>query len=226
MVQKGTGRGAEDPSAQRHRPRNQMRIVAEEAAAHGVSVPAEPTDAERFLSPNDIAKILNVTGEAVKQWIYRRRLPAVKLTNGFWKVKVADFERYLRARREVARRCILVFAARPDGLDDILSAISGLGHEPLLSHGHADALLKAHDHMPALFIINLLQDNAEPWKLAEKVRSLKAIRRCPILLLAEAKLSEADTERAVGLAIQGVLTRPFQPEILSQEIARILQRTV
>ena len=78
------------------RARSRQGLVAEQAAAYGVSVPAEPSISERFLSPNDIGKILNVTGEAVKQWIYHRRLPAVKLANGYWKVKVVDFEAFLR----------------------------------------------------------------------------------------------------------------------------------
>jgi hypothetical protein len=40
-------------------------------------------DVEDYLTPNQVGKELGVTGEAVKQWIYRRRLHAEKLPNGY-----------------------------------------------------------------------------------------------------------------------------------------------
>ena len=83
---------------------------------------------ERFLSPNDIGKILNVTGECVKQWIYHRRLPAVKLANGFWKVKVSDFEAFLKARYAAVRRQVLLIANQSADLANMVAAIEHLGH--------------------------------------------------------------------------------------------------
>src|ERR1041385_5094653 len=50
----------------------------------------------RRLSPDQIGKILNVTGEAVKYWIHLGRLPAVKMQNGYWKIRVADVEGFLK----------------------------------------------------------------------------------------------------------------------------------
>src|SRR3954469_13691281 len=145
----------EAPPKRKRGPRGTPTIVTEHAAAYGISLPAEPTSSDRFLSPNDIGKILNVTGEAGKQWIYRSKLPAVKLANGYWKVKVADFEAFLRARHEVGRRHILITSTQKSDLEDVMRAIDELGHQPVIAHNYADALLKALDHFPALFIINL-----------------------------------------------------------------------
>src|SRR5436190_21499997 len=85
----------------RGRPRGAQDVVPAQAELYGISVPVLTDKGERFLSPNDIGKILNVTGEAVKQWIYRRKLPAVKLANGYRKVKVSEFEAFLKARTEI-----------------------------------------------------------------------------------------------------------------------------
>src|SRR5258708_3180036 len=103
-------------------------LAREHAAAYGVSLPTESTT-DRYLSPNDIGKILNVTGEAVKQWIYHRRLPAVKLANGYWKVKVSDFENFLKARHEVGRRRVLITDSKSGLMDDVTQVIEALGHQ-------------------------------------------------------------------------------------------------
>src|ERR1700759_3903851 len=130
----------------RGRPRGTQQVVSEQAAAYGINVQVLTDTGERFLSPNDIGKILNVTGEAGKQWIYRRKLPAFKLANGYWKVKVADFEGFLKARTEVGRRHILVTDGGNSGISEIVKALEELGHQPVLSNNYADAQLKAMDH--------------------------------------------------------------------------------
>jgi CheY-like chemotaxis protein len=213
-------------STKRRKERGRHSLVAEQAAAYGVSVPQEPGASDRFLSPNEIGKILNVTGEAVKQWIYHRRLPAVKLSNGYWKVRVSDFEQFLKARHEVGRRRILVTDTKAGDLKDVIEAVQKLEQQPVIAHNYADALLKASDHHPALFIINLSMRETEPWKLAEKVRATKTLRNAPILLLADADLTDADADRALGLAAQGFLKRPIEQNTLMNEIQRILQRNL
>src|SRR5882757_6520547 len=154
-MNKKTGPGEEKEKRKRGRPRGTQEVVSEQAAAYGINVPILTDTGERFLSPNDIGKILNVTGEAVKQWIYRRKLPAVKLANGYWKVKVADFEGFLKARTEVGRRHILITDGGKSGSAEIVQAVEQLGHQAVLAHNYPDALLKALDHFPALFVICL-----------------------------------------------------------------------
>jgi excisionase family DNA binding protein len=224
MGGKLTGHKAGEPGTRRRRRRSQLQVVAEQAANYGVNVPADLPSSERFLSPNEIARVLNVTGEAVKQWIHRGRLPAARLANGYWQVKVSDFENYLRMRREIGRRYVLVTSNARDGLDDIVETVTRLGHQPLVAHSYADALLKALDHMPALFVISLAAGDEEAWRFAERVRATKALRSFPILLLSDIEPSEADTDRAIKLVAQGLLTRPFTRETLSQEIERTMKR--
>ena len=199
-------------------------LVKEQAAAYGVTLPSETTS-ERYLSPNDIGKILNVTGEAVKQWIYHRRLPAVKLANGYWKVKISDFENFLRARHEVGRRRVLITDSKAGSMGEVVQVVEELGHQAVTAHNYADALLKSLDHYPAMFVINLSLKDIEPWKLAEKIRATKALRKFPILLVADTDLSDADAERALKLSAQGFLKRPVESGDLSKEIERILSRT-
>jgi len=209
----------------RGRPRGTQAVVSEQAAAYGISLPVLNDKGERFLSPNDIGRILNVTGEAVKQWIYRRKLPAVKLANGYWKVKVADFEGFLKARTEIGRRQVLVTDGANFGSAEIVQAVEALGHQAVLAHNYPDALLKALDHFPAMFVICIAPDDPDCWKFAEKVRSNKSLRSFPILFIGGKSISDADTERAVQFYAQGILARPLNAEVVKGEIERILQRT-
>jgi CheY-like chemotaxis protein len=202
------------------------QFIAEQAAAYGVTVPGEPNSTERFLSPNDIGKILNLTGEAVKQWIYQRRLPAVKLANGYWKVRVSDFEAFLKARHEVGRRRVLITEIKEGDMADVVKTVQDLGHQPITSQNYADALLKSLDHHPALFVINCSAKDGEPWKLAEKIRATKALKNIPILLVANEELSEADADRALELGAQGFMKRPLNANTLTLEIQRILNRSL
>jgi CheY-like chemotaxis protein len=202
------------------------QFIAEQAAAYGVTVPGEPNSTERFLSPNDIGKILNLTGEAVKQWIYQRRLPAVKLANGYWKVRVSDFEAFLKARHEVGRRRVLITENKEGDMADVVKAVQDLGHQPITSQNYADALLKSLDHHPALFVINCSAKDGECWRLAEKIRATKALKNIPILLVAIDELSEADADRALELGAQGFMKRPLNTDTLNQEIQRILNRSL
>jgi CheY-like chemotaxis protein len=109
---------------------------------------------------------------------------------------------------------------------DIHSAVEKLGHQSVAAHNYADALLKSLDHQPALFIVNCSATALEPWTLVAKIRATKALKNIPVLLVADAELSEQDAERALELGAQGFVKRPASPELLSQEIGRILNRTV
>lgn len=211
----------------RGRPRKSLEnqvVCSEQAAAYGISVPALTSTGGRFLSPNDIGKIMNVTGEAVKQWIYRRKLPAVKLANGYWKISVADFEAFLKARTEIGQRHILVTDGADSGSSEVIKAIEGLGHQPVLADNYSDALLKALDHLPSLFVICVGVNDSECWKFAEKIRSHKSLRSFPILLIAGTKISGQDSDNAVKCYAQGILSRPLNVEIVKNEIERILRR--
>src|SRR3954471_1941096 len=121
-------------------------VSATVAKEYGVSLPTPPAN-DRFLSPNDIGKILNLTGEAVKQWIYQRRLPAVKLANGYWKVKASDLEAFLGKRQNFIRRVLYIGDAA------LGKIITDLGHEAIESVNAADAILKAINSVPALVVL-------------------------------------------------------------------------
>jgi len=201
----------------RRRKRANPTLVRDAAEAFGIQVLQAD---ERVLSPNDVGRILSVTGEAVKQWIYHHRLPAVKLTNGYWKIRIADLEDFIRSS-QVYRYTVM--CAIGTGLSGVAGeAVRSLDHECVFGRSLADSLLKLQDVQPSLCVIDVT-GWPDGWKLAEQL-ALKGRRTdIPILLISDRPLNESDTERAMGLGAKGFLCSPFDARALAGEINRILR---
>jgi excisionase family DNA binding protein len=202
-------------------PSNRPTLNPGQAAAHGVRVPEEPADAVRYLSPNEIAKIMSVTGECVKQWIYNRRIPAMKQANGYWKIKVSDLEQFLKDRTQLGKRAILITDSPAGSMREVIETVRGLEHQAIVAANFADTLLKALDHHPALFVINVDSQDSDPWKLCQKIRATKALRKASILLVGTVDLTEAQAEQALKLEAKGFIKLTSGKETISSEIQRV-----
>lgn len=208
----------------KRRKRREPSVVAEQAAVYGFKAPAELPPGERYISPNQAGRILNITGEAVKQWIYHRRLPAIKLSNGYWKIKVSDLEQFMQMRQDLTQRRIMVIDNAGAQLDELSSAIEKLGHQAVVAHNATDALLKAADLYPSLFIVNVSATAADAWKLIAKIRKSRNIKTLPIMIVSDHDLKEGDSEKAQNLTLQGFLKRPMKAQAIAQEIQKVLDR--
>lgn len=215
--------GGSPPKPKRRKYRAVPEVAEQEAAAFGISVPPMSGNDERFISPNDVAKVMNVSGESVKQWIYRGKLPAVRLTNGYWKVRIADLEGFLKARNEIGRKCVLITDGGNSGVGEVVSAVEALNLKPVVAHNYSDALLKALDHFPALFVIYISQNDPGCWKFAETIRSNKALRSIPFLFIADKSISDAETDCALKYEAKGILLRPLAVDVVKSEIDGILK---
>lgn len=205
--------------ARKAKPKEESNVVVVDsndvAKEFGVKLPEQSED--KFLSPNDIGKILNVTGEAVKQWIYHRRLPAVKLSNGYWKIKASDLSAFLKARSEYGRRRVLLIMGQPAKYE---AAIKDLGHDVMVALNAADAMLKAADAVPSLTIIEV-GGSLDGLKLAEQFRNMKQLRSSSILLVSESAMTEAEIARALDIKAVGSLASG-EVAGLQAEVKRIL----
>ncbi|MCX7803769.1 MAG: response regulator [Planctomycetota bacterium] len=203
----------------RGRPPKYQQNVAEVRAAYA-ELEKLPDDA--YISPNEAGLSLGVTGEAVKQWIYHRQLPATKLPNGYWKIRVGDFKAYIRSRVDASCRRILLADTSENSVAEIQNIIEDLGHKCVIASNTTDALLKASDVYPAIVIINMSCSDIDGWKIAQKLREKEGVRRVPILLISSKAETDAETERALELNIQGFMRRPLDKEKFKKEITRIL----
>lgn len=81
----------------------------------------------------------------------------------------------------------------------------------------------ALDRRPSLCIVDLAGGDAAQWKFVATVRGAKALKNIPVLLIANAALSDEDTQRAITCCVQGILVRPMDAGTLENEIGRALR---
>jgi CheY-like chemotaxis protein len=216
---KAAGRKTTKKKKKKKRKPRGGKVVAEVAEAYGINVEQDPKD--RTLSPNEAGKVLGVTGEAVKQWIYARKLPAVKMSNGYWRVRVGDLEGFIRKRQEVSQRCVLLAGIDGASLKRRSQQLESLGHQVLVAEGLADALLKALDHYPSLFVIDI-SNWADGWVLADRVRSSRNIRTTHIMFMSSETLKEDQINKALELGVQGCLSDKIEEDSLRREVQKLL----
>ena len=191
------------------RPSPQMADAARE---YGVRLPQET---ETTVSPNEAGDVLGITGEAVKRWIYTRKLPAAKLMNGYWRVKVSDIAGLVEGKRNMPERPILIFA--PDsGISSAHPIVQT--HEVIFALNPIDALMKARSQPPRLCLI---QTSADGWEFVQKLRRERATASVPILFLHDTS-APFDVDRALSLRIQGCLPLPVSETLLMAEIQAVL----
>lgn len=196
---------------------------AEREPPSGTASRASESEGAEYLSPNQAGRELGVTGEAVKQWIYQRRLPATKLPNGYWRIARADLERFLRERRGGGPRRLLLVGEFPASVDEVLCAE---GWAAVRARNAIDAVLRAADARPSAAVVDLVSLGEMGWLAAEKMHATRGTRRLPVLLVAPAG-AEADPramERAISVGAHGFLCRPVEGPALARALGELMRR--
>jgi CheY-like chemotaxis protein len=196
----------------KRRPRQYLdqATISANASRFGVQLPSELSPTERFLSPNEIGKILGLTGEAVKQWIYARRLPAVKLSNGYWRVKVSDFEDFLKHRVDLGKIVMMISS----------SPLKDYENVRIISPANdVDAILKLNEYQPAVVVVDT---SCNGWEFVKKVRNHVISKRVPIIVISPDG-SKVDSQHAIEFEVQSFMINPSNEMIIS-EIKKVSER--
>lgn len=172
------------------------------------------------VSPNEAAKMLAVTGEAVKQWIYKGDLKATKLENGYWRIQHEDLAQYLNTRQSVTK---FIHTAVGDAgvAGRVASVAEALGCRAEPVGDVSDALAKFRESAPVLVVVDL-QSYPQAWNLIRRVRGTSRFGSPKILLLASEQLSEIDGRQAARFGLQGCLFHPVGEDVLTTEVKRLI----
>src|SRR5689334_14862209 len=108
--------------------------------------------ADKWLTPNEAGQRVGVTGEAVKKWIRSRLLPAERMANRYWRIKVSDFEAFLRSRDDSPIASVLIVAGKDKAL---IEAVTKADMQPIFAMNDTDALLKITDANPTQMILDI-----------------------------------------------------------------------
>lgn len=170
------------------------------------------------VSPNEAARILGVTGEAVKQWIYAGQLAATKLPNGYYRIKHGYLAVYL-AQRQTAHQ-VLVLACVNSAATAILAAFAkdlNLAFSTVTDTVAALKQFKAQ--APNLLVVDL-DGFADGWKLIRRVRDSVRYGSPKILLLSRKALLDRENDLAVRLGVNGCVD---EAKALAAEVQQLLR---
>lgn len=95
------------------------------------------------------------------------------------------------------------------------------GHEVITAASGADGLLHARDRQPDAILLDVMMPELDGPATFARLQADSATRDIPVILLT-AKLQPADRERFADLGVRAVLSKPFDPMTLSDEVAAIL----
>jgi len=193
-----------------------MSIDAKLALTYGIRAPEMPP--EPTISPNEAAKIFNVTGEAVKVWIYTGKLPAAKQANGYWRIRKSDLEAFMRRRVEGVRKKIMIVVSER-WREVVVKAADSAGLETLIPQNRADALLKAIVSPPSLIVLDI--DVPERFDFLAAVRERWSAWRAPAILIGSRGQTDAELNLAMQHGVAGFLCDP-PLEYLAYELGRML----
>ena len=178
---------------------------------------------EEYLSPNKAGRIAGVTGEAVKQWIYSRKLPAGKLPNGYWRIKRDDLEAFLTRRGRPSPRRILLSSNDAALVKTLHSSLASRSYEVFVATNIIDTVLKALDCRPAAIVIDLSDSPPDGLALASKLRVTKGFMRTPMVFVAtKSAASSIDIDEISRLDAQVLLFKPVAPKAFAAELTKLL----
>lgn len=200
-----------------------LQIDTEKAKEYGLKPATVPEPKDLLISPNEAARILNVTDQCVRQWIYHSQLNATKLRNGYWRIRVGDIEEYIKARGQMDRKRVVILCPEAQARKAVIAAVEAGGYVPIDVADPTDALLKTQDVKATAFIVDVAMPGQAGWRFLKKVRKLRHARSSTILLLSDKAPSESDEDKALKLGAHGFLVAPVTVQQVEAELRRALE---
>ena len=102
-----------------------------------------------------------------------------------------------------------------------LSLETVAGWDVIVANSGAQGLQRAAEHMPDAILLDVLMPGMDGPTTFRELRKNPKTARIPVLLLT-AKVQGADQRRFADLGVEAVLTKPFDPLTLSDQMSRIL----
>jgi DNA-binding response OmpR family regulator len=113
---------------------------------------------------------------------------------------------------------ILVVDDEPDILLLHRLNLEGAGHEVLLAADGMKALERIDEDRPDCVVLDVMMPVLDGWGVLE---ALQSRTMAPPVLVVSAKSAMADVELAMSMGAQGYLAKPFNSQVLLDEVRRL-----
>jgi CheY-like chemotaxis protein len=121
----------------------------------------------------------------------------------------------------LSRRILII-----DDEDDIrqvaaLSLETVAGWDVIVASSGAQGLQRAAEHLPDAVLLDVMMPGMDGPTTFRELRKNPATAHIPVILLT-AKVQSADQRRFADLGVEAVLTKPFDPLLLADQMSRVL----
>ncbi|NJO43410.1 MAG: response regulator [Cyanobacteria bacterium CRU_2_1] len=95
------------------------------------------------------------------------------------------------------------------------------GWEVIMAESGSEGLLKAETHPPDAILLDVSMPEMDGFQCYEKLKANPVTQTIPVILLT-AKVLPDDRTRFAQMAIAGVITKPFDPTLICDQVAELL----
>ncbi len=117
---------------------------------------------------------------------------------------------------------VLIVDDEPDNLGVAQKVLLYNGAQVHIARNGLEGLTALNDMTPTFILLDLSMPEMDGWEMFEKVRSMPALARVPIIALT-AHAMTGDRERVFEAGFNGYIPKPFRINTLLEEIQKCLR---
>ena len=179
------------------------------------------------LTAGQVAAHCQVSYETVKNWVKAGKLQAFLTPGGHRRVRVADFQAFLRQyhlpQHRSAKRRVLIVDDDPATLRVLHRALDQLGGYQLATATDGfDAGLQLATFCPDLVLLDLRMPQLDGFQVCRKIKRSPKTQATKVLVMTGAPTEDALQEALAGGA-DGFLSKPFALAELKTRLAEVFQ---
>lgn len=119
-------------------------------------------------------------------------------------------------------KTILVVEDEQDLVELLKVRLESLGYGVIEAYDGEEGLKKAKEDLPDLIVLDILLPKMSGYDVCLKLKTDKKYRKIPIVMLT-AKFQPSDIRFGKELGAEAYITKPFEPQVLVDEIHRLLK---
>ena len=127
-------------------------------------------------------------------------------------------------RKPVGKVEVVVIDDNPDDLASITESLSKQGFDITTFQDPDNGLHHILETPPDLAIIDVMMPNTNGFELCKIIRQTETTAKMPILILT-ASPSRENVEKALELAVNGFVAKPFNPRNLSEKVLQVIRQS-
>jgi adenylate cyclase len=110
-----------------------------------------------------------------------------------------------------------------ENLEIVRMRLEALGYEVQTAADGEEAIAKARELSPDLILLDIMMPRVSGWEVTAALLADRSTDEIPIVFIS-ARTEVADRLRAFELGAHGYVSKPFDPDVLTETVSTVLQQ--